>query len=130
MDTGQDCLAMNGKRLTQSDFIKWLHATLWAGPDKGFLLVLAVCLAPILALTALFAVCIPRWMGRLRYRQHLLMTQDTVPRRTVFYPQYFEIEANGRDTGPVLVCRCKKDHTDQAFDCFEVCKPGVLCCAP
>ena len=85
-----------------------------------FLLALAACLGVVLALSvlsawvdlglswdqlwpaglcvlaaALFAACMPRWMGRLRYRQHLTMTQGAASRRTVFYPQYLEIETNG-----------------------------------
>ena len=120
METAQICLAVNDKRLTQADFIEWLCATLWAGPGKGFLLALAACLGVVLALSvlsawvdlglswdqlwpaglcvlaaALFAACMPRWMGRLRYRQHLTMTQGAASRRTVFYPQYLEIETNG-----------------------------------
>ena len=133
METAQICLAVNDKRLTQADFIEWLCATLWAGPGKGFLLALAACLGVVLALSvlsawvdlglswdqlwpaglcvlaaALFAACMPRWMGRLRYRQHLTMTQGAASRRTVFYPQYLEIETNGVVQGRYWYADVKK----------------------
>ena len=53
METEQGRVAVHEKQLTQADFVEWLYATLWAGPGKGFLLVLAVCLGLILVLAAL-----------------------------------------------------------------------------
>ena len=47
METEQGRVAAHEKQLTQADFVEWLYATLWAGPGKGFLLVLAVCLGPV-----------------------------------------------------------------------------------
>lgn len=135
METEQGRVAAHEKQLTQADFVEWLYATLWAGPGKGFLLVLAVCLGLILVLAALsvwaelglswrqlwpaglcvlaavvFAVCMPRWIGRLRYRQFLTMSQaqGTVSRRMVFYPQYLEIEANGVVQGRYWYADIKK----------------------
>lgn len=135
METEQGRVAVHEKQLTQADFVEWLYATLWAGPGKGFLLVLAVCLGLILVLAALsvwaelglswrqlwpaglcvlaavvFAVCMPRWIGRLRYRQFLTMSQaqGTVSRRMVFYPQYLEIEANGVVQGRYWYADIKK----------------------
>lgn len=57
-----------------------------------------------------FAVCMPRWIGRLRYRQFLTMSQaqGTVSRRMVFYPQYLEIEANGVVQGRYWYADIKK----------------------
>ena len=135
METEQWRVAAHEKQLTQADFVQWLYATLWAGPGKGFLLVLAVCLGLILVLAALsvwaelglswrqlwpaglcvlaavvFAVCMPRWIGRLRYRQFLTMSQaqGTVSRRMVFYPQYLEIETNGVVQGRYWYADVKK----------------------
>lgn len=103
------------------------------GPRQGILLALAACLGVVLALSvlsawvdlglswdqlwpaglcvlaaALFAACMPRWMGRLRYRQHLTMTQGAASRRTVFYPQYLEIETNGVVQGRYWYADVKK----------------------
>ena len=126
-------MAVHDKRLTQADFVEWLYATLWAGPGRVFLLVLAVCLGLVLALAVLsawmelglswkelwpaglcvlaaglFAAGMPRWIGRLRYRQFLTISRGAAARRTVFYPQYLEIEVNGAVQGRYWYADVKK----------------------
>ncbi len=134
METAQICLAVNDKQADAGGFYRMAVRNAVGGPRQGIsagtgglpgrgagavgvvglggswtcrgdqLWPAGLC---VLA-AALFAACMPRWMGRLRYRQHLTMTQGAASRRTVFYPQYLEIETNGVVQGRYWYADVKK----------------------
>ena len=125
MQTQQETpMAVNDRRLTQADFVEWLIATMRTGFAKVCLIVVGVALCLIVCLIVLalamgwkvdfvslwpagvcllvagaFAYAMPRWVGRLRYRQYLMMAEHGPKRCTAFYTQYLEIQTNGMAQG-------------------------------
>ncbi|MBW7572014.1 hypothetical protein [Caproiciproducens faecalis] len=112
-EKNSEVIAINKKQLQESDFCEWLVATVVKRARIAFLTMIAcVSLIILISLIAslygahvidgkmilLLIICVliavlcrfvlPKWLGKIRYRQHLTITKGIDDRRIVFYQDH------------------------------------------
>ncbi len=125
----QEIIAINEKALQKSDFIEIWKKVLYTGALRIPMILLIIISAYYLLMFIwglflgrleffmlilacvcwLFLIVLPYTKGKLSYKQHLTMTEGgSVPRKTVFYGDNFEILINNAVTSRFRYSQVKK----------------------